>query len=199
MKALGETGSIAPTHSWPGTRRGWVVSVTPRPRFTPGERTPGTHCTGDWMGLRARLDTEVRGKILCLCRGSNLELHNTFSFVSTSPIRLCALSQGIHHDLGLNISAWPSLLHYRGRRLLPVWYVCRFGSRNGCNEASHLKMWFEIPYWVGCRSHVVWFSDATPILRSATPCVKVTTDKVSPETDLLNYGGHKSHASFLSM
>jgi hypothetical protein len=33
----------------------------------PGERTPGTHCTGSWAGLRAGLDTEVRGKILCLC------------------------------------------------------------------------------------------------------------------------------------
>jgi hypothetical protein len=29
---------------------GWVVSVSPRPRFTPGERTPGTHCTGGWVG-----------------------------------------------------------------------------------------------------------------------------------------------------
>jgi hypothetical protein len=38
----------------------------------PGERTPGTHCTGGWVGLRAGLDTEVRGKILCPCRGSNL-------------------------------------------------------------------------------------------------------------------------------
>jgi hypothetical protein len=47
-----------------GTRWGWVVSVTPRPRFTPGERTPGTHCTGDCVGPRAGLDTEVRGKIL---------------------------------------------------------------------------------------------------------------------------------------
>jgi hypothetical protein len=28
-----------------GTRRGEVVSVTPRPRFTPGEMTPVTHCT----------------------------------------------------------------------------------------------------------------------------------------------------------
>jgi hypothetical protein len=25
-----------------GTRWGWVVSIMPRPRFTPGERTPGT-------------------------------------------------------------------------------------------------------------------------------------------------------------
>jgi hypothetical protein len=41
-----------------------VVSVTPRSRFTPGERTPGTQCTGDWVGSRAGLDTEARGKIL---------------------------------------------------------------------------------------------------------------------------------------
>jgi hypothetical protein len=54
-----------------GIRWGWVVSVTPRPRFRPGERTPGTHCTGGWVSLRAGLDTEVRGKILCFCRGLN--------------------------------------------------------------------------------------------------------------------------------
>jgi hypothetical protein len=54
-----------------GTRWGWVVSITPRPRFTPGERTPGTHWTGGWVGPRASLDAEARRKILCLCRGSN--------------------------------------------------------------------------------------------------------------------------------
>jgi hypothetical protein len=41
------------------------------PRFTAGERTPGTHCTGGWVGRRAGLDTEVREKILCPFRGSN--------------------------------------------------------------------------------------------------------------------------------
>jgi hypothetical protein len=30
-----------------------MVSVTPQPRFTPGERTPGTHWIGGWMGPRA--------------------------------------------------------------------------------------------------------------------------------------------------
>jgi hypothetical protein len=33
-----------------------VVSVTPRPLFTPGERTPGTHWIGGWAGPRASLD-----------------------------------------------------------------------------------------------------------------------------------------------
>jgi hypothetical protein len=30
----------------------------------PRERTPGTHCTGGWVGPSAGLDTEARGKIL---------------------------------------------------------------------------------------------------------------------------------------
>jgi len=38
-----------------GTRRGWGVSVTPRPLFAPRER-PSTHCTGGWMVPRAGLD-----------------------------------------------------------------------------------------------------------------------------------------------
>ena len=38
-----------------GTRRGWVVSSTPRPHFTPGKR-PSTHFIGGWVGPRAGLD-----------------------------------------------------------------------------------------------------------------------------------------------
>jgi hypothetical protein len=43
----------------------------PAALLLPGERTPGTHCTGGWVGPRAGLDTEDRGKIRCPCRGSN--------------------------------------------------------------------------------------------------------------------------------
>jgi hypothetical protein len=50
------------------SRWGRVVSVTPRPRFTLGGKDPGTQWTGGWVGLRAGLDTEARGKFLCLCR-----------------------------------------------------------------------------------------------------------------------------------
>jgi hypothetical protein len=40
----------------------------------PGRALPpgkGTHWMGGWVGLRAGLDTEARGIILCPCRGSN--------------------------------------------------------------------------------------------------------------------------------
>jgi hypothetical protein len=38
--------------------------------LSPGERTPGTHSTGGWVGPRAGLDTEVRGKILSPLSGT---------------------------------------------------------------------------------------------------------------------------------
>jgi hypothetical protein len=48
----------------------WSAS-RPGGAFTPGERTPSTHCTGGWVDPRACLDTEDRRKILYPCRGSN--------------------------------------------------------------------------------------------------------------------------------
>jgi len=47
-----------------------VVSVTPRPRFTPGESTPGTPLY--WVGPTAGLDAEARGKILSALPGIEL-------------------------------------------------------------------------------------------------------------------------------
>src|SRR5215469_4623858 len=53
------------------TRRGWVVSTTPRPLY-PRER-PGTHCRGGWVGPRDGLDmsensrpTGIRSQIVQL-------------------------------------------------------------------------------------------------------------------------------------
>jgi hypothetical protein len=37
----------------------------------PWKRTPVIHWVGGWVGFRTDLDTEARGKFLCLCRWSN--------------------------------------------------------------------------------------------------------------------------------
>jgi hypothetical protein len=37
----------------------------------PRENIPGTHWIGDWVGFRAGLNTEARGKSICPCWGSN--------------------------------------------------------------------------------------------------------------------------------
>jgi hypothetical protein len=48
----------------------WSAS-RPGRALPPGKEPPGTHCTGGWVGPTAGMDAGVRGKILCLCRGSN--------------------------------------------------------------------------------------------------------------------------------
>jgi hypothetical protein len=55
MKVLRERGSVALSRYYLGTRWGCVVSVTPRPRFTPGNGPLDTHWIGGWVGLRAGL------------------------------------------------------------------------------------------------------------------------------------------------
>jgi hypothetical protein len=72
-RRMGERRHSSYSYLTSATRWGWVVSVTPRPRFTPGERTPDTHWVGGWVGLTAGLDAGARRKILCPCRGSNFD------------------------------------------------------------------------------------------------------------------------------
>jgi hypothetical protein len=48
----------------------WLAS-RPGHAFTPGEKIPGTHWTGGWVGPRAGLNIEATRKILCPRRESN--------------------------------------------------------------------------------------------------------------------------------
>jgi hypothetical protein len=57
MVALEGRGSVAPTHSSPRYYMRVSGQRHAPAALCPGERTHGTHCTGDWVGLRAGLDT----------------------------------------------------------------------------------------------------------------------------------------------
>jgi hypothetical protein len=61
-----------------GTRWGEWSALRHGRAFTPGERTPGTHFRGGWMGPRAGLDTEDKGKILSLA-GDRSPIARSFS------------------------------------------------------------------------------------------------------------------------
>jgi hypothetical protein len=65
MKAYGGIGCIDPHFLDLGTS--WKQWSASRPcRFTSGERAPGTHWIGGWMGPRAGLDDVEKRKLLIL-------------------------------------------------------------------------------------------------------------------------------------
>jgi hypothetical protein len=96
MEALEGRGYIAPYSFLTSALDGGEWSASrPGHAFTPGEKTPGTHWTGGWVGPRAGLDTEDRGKILCPRRESNLDrpvvqpvVRHYRSYISPPPKRL---------------------------------------------------------------------------------------------------------------
>jgi hypothetical protein len=101
MEALKGTEGIASTHFWPRHQIRWVVSVTPRLRFSPGARTPSTHCTGGWVGPRTGLDTEAIGNIWA----RDLVKSNLF------PLRLLhALLSGMGMNQGKYHPLWAMIL-----------------------------------------------------------------------------------------
>jgi hypothetical protein len=74
MEALGGRGGIDSSCSFlTSALNGGEWSASRPGHALPPGNDPSAHCTGSWVGPRVSLDTEVRGKILCPCRGSNLD------------------------------------------------------------------------------------------------------------------------------
>jgi hypothetical protein len=63
-------GNIAPTHSLLALD-GVSGQHHALGALYPWEKTAGTHWIGGCVALRAGMDTEVTGKIICLCQGLN--------------------------------------------------------------------------------------------------------------------------------
>jgi hypothetical protein len=157
MQALRGIGGIAPNHFWPQHYMGWVVSVTPRPCFTPRDRTPTTHCIGRWVGLRAGLDTEAREEILC--RGSNLgrpvcsqtlywlELPQvlllqltSLNFTHSSSDHVLEWWREMYTNMGQRASVSPTVVHCRPVNSWIIHIVINFTHIDTLlrNVASHL-------------------------------------------------------------
>jgi hypothetical protein len=108
-----------------------VVSVTPRPRFSPGERTPGTHCTGGCVGPRAGLDKEAIGKILCPCRGLNPDRLVTRSYTHKSVDELCNYSLRFLQTSRYRRKRLKDITRQNVFRELPIRYFSRKQRRFG--------------------------------------------------------------------
>jgi hypothetical protein len=105
-------------------------------------RAPGTHCTGGWVGPRAGLDTEARGKILCPCRGSNLteennRLYNLWNegknYFGLPQIKFCCIATLCGHIRGYRRFGGTYCLpvHYRSEKVWEVERLYRKSVRHG--------------------------------------------------------------------
>jgi hypothetical protein len=111
-----------------------MVSVTPQPRFTPVERTAGTHCTGDWVTQLAEANTpKTNENRYFIKRSSNsrfLRPHPTK--ISVSLTRRYKV-QFLHADRDLNFpkkkrkcASFDTLTNKDDFALLDMWrYVLR--------------------------------------------------------------------------
>jgi hypothetical protein len=91
-----------------------MVSVTLRLGFSPGERTPGTYCTGGWVGPRAGVDTGTRGNNPFASAGDRTSIVPSFSDVHNSRKEILHF----HRKTGVK---WP-VLHARAS----LWMACHF-------------------------------------------------------------------------
>jgi hypothetical protein len=83
----------------------WSAS-RPGPRFTPGKRTPGTHCTGAEWAPELVWTQRLEEKFSCLSRGSNLDSsvvqsvvrHYTAWATRLPHANISDVKQGIHQN-----------------------------------------------------------------------------------------------------
>jgi hypothetical protein len=120
--------------------------------FSPGERTPGTHCTGGWVASRACLDTETGGKVICLCRGTNPDRsvcgQRQYCLSYPGSETLCSR----HHKV--TSTRWEGMMKWEENER--CWSQADVTERAGVTSASTWK----VEHWV---KHWKWWDDSTII------------------------------------
>jgi hypothetical protein len=121
---------------------GWVVSVLPRPRSSPGERTPGTHCNGGWVGLRAGQDTKAWGQILCHSCGSNPVVQSVRHYTSCASPALIKWKAKLKFEVARILLDIPQKTSPKLRifvRFITMTSEIRNNHYNGITEHTKLK------------------------------------------------------------
>jgi hypothetical protein len=158
----------------------------PRPHFTPGERTPGTHCTGGWVGPRAGLDTEARGKILCLRRDrspvvQSIVRHYT-DWASPSPLINC-----IHYISCSGL--WWFIIYHQIKIFFTVAMLFSFNYfNNSCTFFNNLhptELWHPTLHTFS----VIHFNDTHVVPTSHSPHVAIFDDMESNYQDEVTTNG----------
>jgi hypothetical protein len=96
---------------------GWVVNVTPRPRFTPWEMTPGIHWIGGCVGPRAGLDTGYRKNLTASAGDWTTITPSSSPYSNTKLTELPWLLLDIGTATVLRSFLWKGKIHYRVHKI----------------------------------------------------------------------------------
>jgi hypothetical protein len=147
MKTCGRSGVLAPTFlTWAldGSER----SASRSCRFNPGERAPGTHWLGGWVGPRFDLDAaEKRKNLHCrdsnpglsVCSPSVLKIYSPFRTTFVCTLSIDSIWVLYWHDIFKNTKA---LRKDTGVRNWPSWSTFRTWS--DCSFQLEKKAWTSV-------------------------------------------------------
>jgi hypothetical protein len=112
----------------------WVVSITPQSRFSPGERTPGTHWTGGWFSY----DVTLFGK-------ASFRTRSVLQFATKRlPPASCdfflVLAFGSRYKQNTSIYACKYVYRYFDTGILHVSSDISRADNNGLGCSSKIKM-----------------------------------------------------------
>jgi hypothetical protein len=116
-------------------------------RALPRGRDPGAQCTRGWVGLRASMDTEVRGKIPCPWQGSNPDRPVVQPVARHYTDWATRLLKNHIAILNFHFGHWNTVMCvrilFKGRNFCAAWVTVRFPRRVLVHEVD-VVLWCSV-------------------------------------------------------